>query len=109
VLALNPTENALIVGTADELGRDVCLAHRVNWIAGQPPGESFEAMAKIRYKARDARVDVTLIEDNTAHVKFNQPQRDVTPGQAIVLYQGPVLLGGGTIAWLDKPDISALA
>jgi tRNA-specific 2-thiouridylase len=98
VLALDPAENALVVGTSSELGRDVCLAHAINWIAGDPPGERFEATARIRYQAHDAPVTVTLGDDATARVRFRQPQRDITPGQAIVFYQDQVVLGGGTIS-----------
>jgi len=98
VLALDPAENALIVGTSAELGRDVCLAHGINWIAGEPPGKHFEATARIRYKARDASVMVTLLDDATARVRFRQPQRDIAPGQAVVFYQDQVVLGGGTIS-----------
>jgi tRNA-specific 2-thiouridylase len=98
VLALDPAENALVVGTSAELGRDVCLAHGINWIAGEPPGERFEATARIRYKAHDAPVAVTLLDDATTRVRFQQPQRDITPGQAIVFYQEQIVLGGGTIS-----------
>lgn len=98
VLDLDAAENALVVGTADELGREVCIAHQMNWIAGEPPGESFEATAKIRYKACDAPVTVTALDNSAARIEFHQPQRDITPGQAIVLYQKDVMLGGGTIS-----------
>jgi tRNA-specific 2-thiouridylase len=98
VLAVDVTENALVVGTADELGQDVCMAHHMNWIAGEPPRGSFEATAKIRYKAHNALVTVTVLDDDTARIEFDQPQRDITPGQAIVLYQQDVMLGGGTIS-----------
>jgi tRNA-specific 2-thiouridylase len=103
VLALDPADNALIVGTAAELGRDVCLARQVNWIAGESPARTFAATAKIRYKAHDAPVTVTVMDNGNAHVKFDQPQRDITPGQAIVFYQDEVVLGGGKIAWQDGP------
>jgi tRNA-specific 2-thiouridylase len=102
VLALDTAENTLIVGTANELGRDACIARNINWIAGEPPHESFEATAKIRYKAHDARVRVAVIETQTAEVEFYLPQRDITPGQAIVFYQGEVILGGGTIYWSEN-------
>ena len=105
VLALDPIENAVIVGTADELGRQICIAQRVNWIRGSPPGHSFDASAKIRYKAPDAPVEVTVLDHQTARVRFLQPQRDITPGQAIVFYHDEVVLGGGTIAWSDEPDV----
>jgi tRNA-specific 2-thiouridylase len=105
VLALDTSENALVVGTADELGRDVCIAHHMNWIAGEPPGWSFEATAKIRYKAHDAPVTVTVLDDDTARIQFDQPQRDITPGQAIVLYQHEATLGGGTISLPHRQNI----
>ncbi len=101
VLALDPADNALIVGSADELGRDVCRAEGITWVAGEPPSETFEATAKIRYKACDAPVDVTVLDNSAAHVRFKQRQRDITPGQAVVFYQKDVVLGGGTISWLD--------
>jgi tRNA-specific 2-thiouridylase len=102
VLALEAVDNALIVGTAAELGRDVCLARRINWIAEEPPGQVFAATAKIRYKAHDAPVTVTITDNGDAHVQFDRPQRDITPGQTIVFYQDEVVLGGGTIAWGDQ-------
>lgn len=98
VLDLDVAENTLVVGTAEELGRDECLAYQVNWIAGEPPGESFEATAKIRYKAYDAAVTVTALDDSAARIEFQQHQRDITPGQSIVLYQKDIMLGGGTIS-----------
>lgn len=107
VLALEPTDNALIVGTADELGRDVCLTRRVNWIAGEPPGQTFAATAKIRYKACDAPVTVTVMDASEARVQFERPLRDITPGQAIVFYQDQVVLGGGTISWQDTNEALA--
>ncbi len=103
VLALEPSENAVIVGPASELGRDTCLARQVHWIAGAPPAPAFTVTAKIRYKARDEAATVQVRRPDTAYVQFHRPLRDITPGQAIVFYQGPVVLGGGTIAWTDIP------
>jgi tRNA-specific 2-thiouridylase len=102
VLALDPNDNAVLVGTADELGRKACLAQRVNWVAGEPPSESFSATAKIRYKARAVPVTVTALEPHTVHVEFRLAQRDISPGQAIVFYQDEVVLGGGTISRFDE-------
>ena len=106
VLALDPADNALIVGAAGELGQETCLAQRVNWIAGEPPGDAFEATAKIRYKARDAAVSVRVEQPNQAWARFHTPQRDITPGQAIVFYQGDRVLGGGVIARPDDAQAS---
>jgi tRNA-specific 2-thiouridylase len=97
VLRLEPASNALVVGPAAELGRDHLTAHSVNWIAGQPPAGPLEAQVKIRYRARPAPATVTPLPDARVNVRFAQPLRDITRGQAAVIYQGDVCLGGGLI------------
>lgn len=101
VLALDPAGNALIVGPERELGRDVCLARRVSWVAGEPPADRFEATAKIRYKAQDVPVRVEVLGPSEIRAEFAEPLRDVTPGQFLVLYQDQVVLGGGAISLED--------
>jgi tRNA-specific 2-thiouridylase len=90
-------QNRLVVATAAELGADSMQVHGINWIAGTPPAERFEAEVKIRFKAVPAPAEVeTLPEDNT-QVRFTKPLRDITPGQLAVLYQSEKVLGGGWI------------
>lgn len=99
VIALDAAENALIVGPASKLGRSECAALQMNYVSGEIPTAPFRATAKIRYKAREANVTVTpLPASNAANVLFDDPQRDITPGQAIVFYAGESVIGGGTIA-----------
>ena len=98
VLATDPARNALIVGTADELGRKSLTAGRVNWIAGGPPADHFTAEIKIRYKARFVPGTVTVLPDGGVQVDFAEPQRDITPGQGVVFYAGEECLGGGIIS-----------
>ena len=69
----------------------------MNWIAGQPPAQPFQAGVKIRYKAVEAAGWLTPVGDNEWAVRFEQPLRDITPGQRVVFYQDEVCLGGGTI------------
>lgn len=97
VLGKDLARNALVVGPAEALGRAELLAGPVNWIAGQPPEASFHATVKIRYKAHPAPGIVTPLNGGQARVVFDQPLRDITPGQAAVFYQGDVCLGGGII------------
>jgi tRNA-specific 2-thiouridylase len=97
VLRLDPAENTLVVGPAAELGRDCLTAHSVNWIAGQPPAAPVEAQVKIRYKARPAPALVSPLPGGRVDVRFAQPLRDITRGQAVVFYQGEDCLGGGLI------------
>jgi tRNA-uridine 2-sulfurtransferase len=90
-------KNILVVGSKDELGQRDLLAERVNWVSGvAPPGE-IRAQVKIRYKAVEAWANITPRGNEHVHVHFDEPLRDITPGQAAVFYQDQVCLGGGII------------
>lgn len=97
VLEKDIARNALVVGSEDELGGSALLAGEVNWLDGTPPPGALQATVKIRYKAADAPAEVTPLPGNRAAVRFQQPLRDITPGQAAVFYQGERVLGGGVI------------
>lgn len=97
VIGINPLQNAVIVGTADELGRDNLTAKRVNWVSGDAPNQAFRAQVKIRYKAVPVPALVEALPDSRMVVHFDSPLRDITPGQGAVVYDGDVVLGGGII------------
>lgn len=97
VIALNAAENAIIVGPKNELGRHECVARDMHYVSGDPPIEPFRAGAKIRYKAREAAVTV-YPAGATVRVTFDEAQRDITPGQGLVLFDGEVVIGQGLIA-----------
>jgi tRNA-specific 2-thiouridylase len=98
VLGKDSASNTLIVGEADELGTVELIAEDVNWVSGEALREPFCAEVKIRYTARQVPGLVMPLEGGKqAKVRFDAPQRDVTPGQAAVFYAGDVLLGGGII------------
>ena len=107
VLAMNSFANALVVGTREELGREGCMAERVNWICGAAPTEPFRAEVKIRYRAQPQQALIQPLGKDRIRVSFDEPQRDITPGQAAVVYDGDVCLGGGVIAPFD-PEASAV-
>ena len=75
---------------------DFCIVKDLNWI-NETPVVGKEYQAKFRYREKDNSVVITLLEDNLMHVKFNAPVRAVTPGQACVIYDGEVCMGGGII------------
>ena len=97
VIGTRPEANALVVGSAAELGGDRLMAGRWNWIAGEAPGAPLRGEVKIRYKAAPAWATITPLPGSRAEVVFDHPLRDISPGQAAVLYDGDVCLGGGII------------
>jgi tRNA-uridine 2-sulfurtransferase len=97
VLELDPVRNALIVGVREELGRNVLLAADMSYIAGKPPEQGAELTCKIRYQARPAQARIWPLDGDRARIVFEQPLRDITPGQIAALYRGEMVVGGGTI------------
>lgn len=97
VIGMNAVHNALIVGTAEELGSSELTAKRVNWTSGVTPDAPFRAEVKIRYKAKPVPATVTPLDNARMHIHFDGALRDITPGQGAIVYQGDVCLGGGII------------
>ena len=97
VLAKDAATNTLVVGVETELGSQVLTAGEVNWVAGTAPAGPSRLQVKTRYTAREAWAMVTPLETGRVEVRFEEPQRDLTPGQAAVFYAGEVVLGGGLI------------
>jgi tRNA-specific 2-thiouridylase len=98
VMQIDVARNALVVGTKAELGRRELVATEVHYVSGEIPRGPLEITAKIRYKAVESEALLTPLEDGQARVTFARPQRDITPGQGVVFYQGEVVLGGGIIS-----------
>ena len=97
VLGKDVSSNSLYVGTIDKLGQSGLTAGNVNWVSGEAPAVTLRAQAKIRYTAKEAWAKVTPLDGDQALIRFESPQRDITPGQAAVIYDGEVVLGGGMI------------
>ncbi|MDN5348156.1 MAG: tRNA-uridine 2-sulfurtransferase [Clostridia bacterium] len=96
VLALDPERNALIVGTEEELLQKKLWARDNNFILWEKPPAEARVTAKIRYRAPEAEA-ILRPQDEGVEVEFLEPQRAIAPGQAVVYYQGDLVVGGGTI------------
>jgi tRNA-specific 2-thiouridylase len=87
------------VGRGDELSRSVARVNDVNWISLAPPDAPIRAEVKIRNKHSAAPATIIPETDATrVEIRFDDPQRAVTPGQAAVFYSGDLVLGGGWLA-----------
>lgn len=98
VHAVDVDARTLRVGPESELYRSALTAEKVNWIVA-PPGACFPVRCKIRYRQEPVACSVTLLADARISVEFLEPVRAVTPGQALVLYAGDSVLGGG---WIEQ-------
>lgn len=98
VVDLVPESRAVVLGEEEALRSRTLLAGEVNWVALENPRESFRAEVRIRHRHRPAPAEVHPLAGRRARVHFDSPQRAVTPGQAVVFYEGAAVLGGGWIA-----------
>ena len=100
VVGKNVKENILYVEQGyhhEALYSDALVATGMNWVNGIPENKTFTSYAKCRYRQEDTKVFVTVLDDDSVRVEFEESQRAITPGQELVLYDGRVCLGGGTI------------
>lgn len=97
VLRKNAQDNTILLGDNEELFTSVLTADRVNWISGETPASPLRVTAKTRYSQTEAAATVHPLPDGRIRVAFDVPQRAITAGQAVVLYDGEQVLGGGTI------------
>lgn len=103
VIDLNPSTNTVHVGRAHHLYRSECRVERVSWVSIDSPNKALRAQVRIRNQHRPSPAWVVPIEGNTdVIVRFDDPQRAVTPGQAAVFYDDDLVLGGGMIVKKDR-------
>jgi len=98
VVALDPVRNRVVVGEEHEQYGSELLAESANWVSIAEPQDAIRVSARIRSSHAGAEALVIPLPDRRFRVTFDAPQRAITPGQAVVLYEGERLLGGGFIA-----------
>lgn len=97
VVDIDPTTNTITVGPEEAILSDKLIASDNNFILFDELSDPMKVEAQIRYNARPAPATIRPLPDNRVEVLFEQPQRAITPGQAVVYYSGDYLVGGGTI------------
>jgi tRNA-specific 2-thiouridylase len=100
VLEIKPDAAQVVVGSRASLGRTRLTASNVNWISGMAPDGWRRVSAQIRHRHAAAPASVRVQPGTTEciEVEFDTPQPAITPGQAVVLYEGDEVIGGG---WID--------
>ena len=89
--------NSVVLGLNDDLFSKSLDVYDMNWIAFDEPPAEFRAKVKIRYRQAEQWATITPTGADSAHVEFDEPQRAITSGQAAVIYDGDIVVGGGTI------------
>ena len=98
VVDIDAESAAVTVGAKEDLERDTLTASRVNWIDGAVPPAPIRAHARIRHRHAEAPATIAPVTADRVSVVFDDTQSAITPGQAVVFYDGDVCLGGG---WID--------
>jgi len=98
VVDIDPENNTVILGRDHEVYSREMLVDDVNLISVPSIDSPIRASVKIRYTAKEAPATIYPYEDDTLRVVFDEPQRAITPGQAAVIYQDDLVVGGGIIA-----------
>ena len=97
VVAKDMESNTVTLGPDAALYRSSLLAGELNWISGTVPDRALRCKAKTRYRQTEQWASVDPLGEGRVRVMFDEPQRAIAPGQAVVFYDGDTVLGGGTI------------
>ncbi|MFH1647029.1 MAG: tRNA 2-thiouridine(34) synthase MnmA [Chloroflexota bacterium] len=98
VTAIRPETSTVVVGTKEETYGTGLVAGDLAWLAIDPPEQPIEVKARVRYRHPEAEATVSPLGNDEVYVKFAEPQMAITPGQAVVFYDGDTVIGGGTIS-----------
>lgn len=97
VVGIDPQTDRVVLGRNEDLFSRELDAENVNWIACDEPTEPMRVRAKVRYRQAEQWATVSVPESGRLHLVFDEPQRAITRGQSVVLYDGDTVLGGGVI------------
>ena len=97
VLEIHPETNEVMIGETKDVFSDRLRANRLNWMGVEAPESGMRCLAKIRYNHAGAMCTVRRTGEDEVECIFDEPVRAVTPGQAVVFYDGDYVAGGGTI------------
>ncbi len=97
VLAIRPETNEVVIGNSDEVYSSKLLANKLNFMSIPDLDGEMEVTGKIRYSHKGSKCKIRKVDQDIIECVFDEPQRAITPGQAVVFYDGDIVVGGGTI------------
>lgn len=97
VVKVDPDTNTVVLGRNEDLFSSCLTAHKLNFISVDNLYTPMRVKAKVRYRHTEQWATATQLDRDTLRVEFDEPQRAITKGQAVVLYDGDTVVGGGTI------------
>lgn len=97
VLAIRPETNEVVIGNSDQVYSTKLYANNLNFMSIPDLESDMKVTGKIRYNHKGSTCTINKIDDDTIECVFDEPQRAITPGQAVVFYNKDIVVGGGTI------------
>lgn len=97
VIEINAKDNSIIVGEEKDLFKREFFAEGINWIAIDKLTDKMKVYAKIRYNFKEKPAEIIQLNNSTVKVIFEEPQKAIAPGQAVVFYKDDLVIGGGKI------------
>ncbi|MBQ3783006.1 MAG: tRNA 2-thiouridine(34) synthase MnmA [Lachnospiraceae bacterium] len=97
VVEIRPETNEVVIGDNEDVFQPKLYANKLNFMTIEDLDGEMRVMAKIRYSHKGAMATIRKIEDDVVECIFDEPQRAITPGQAVVFYDGEYVVGGGSI------------
>ena len=97
VVAIRPETNEVVIGNSEDVFSDRLTCNHLNFMTIEDLEGEMHVTAKIRYSHKGAKAVIRKVEDDKVECIFEEPQRAITPGQAVVFYDGDYVVGGGTI------------
>ncbi len=97
VVDIRPGTNEVVIGNNEDTFSDVLLANRLNFMSIEKVEGEIRVDAKIRYSHKGASCTISMVDKDVVKVVFDEPQRAITKGQAVVFYDDDIVVGGGTI------------
>lgn len=102
VLGKDMQTNRVVLGSNEELFSRRLIADTFNWSAIDTPEQPVRCTAKHRYQAKETPCTATVLPDGRVEILYDEPVRALTVGQAVVLYDGEIVVGGGVIREVEK-------